>query len=172
MTATAATAATPPRAKENVWKYPRPPALEPSTRHLRVVLPDGREVASTRSALRVLETSHPPTYYIPLDDCHRELLAPSAAPQTFCEGERGVYVQWKGKADYLDVGDVRARAWTYRNPTDAFSGIKDHVAFYSSPFECFVDGERVQAQPGSFYGGWITSDLEGPFKGAPGTMGW
>lgn len=118
--------------------------------------------------MRVLETSHPPTYYIPRDDVRPEFLQPGSG-RSFCE--------WKGSASYwsVQVGDRRAMnaAWSYESPTPSFAAIQGHLAFYPSRMDaCFVDGERVQAQPGDFYGGWITSDLEGPFKGTPGTGGW
>eukprot|EP00877_Chromochloris_zofingiensis_P010225 jgi/Chrzof1/5456/Cz16g04020.t1 len=155
-----------PPAKEKVWDYPRPPALEPTRKHLRVLL-NGIVIADTHDAYRVLETSHPPAYYIPPKDTNMQLLKPSAR-HTFCE--------WKGTASYFDVDMdgtyVKERIWTYPDPTDRFKNIKDYLCFYASPFECYVDDEAVQPQPGDFYGGWITKDLEGPFKGAPGSMGW
>ena len=125
-------------------------------------------VAETRSAVRTIETSHPPTYYFPRADVHAELVR-SRRPGSLCE--------WKGAAIYFDVsvgGEVaREAAWSYPNPTAAFAAIANHIAFYASPFEaCFVDGERVRSQPGGFYGGWITSDLAGPFKGVPGSRFW
>jgi len=153
--------------KERVWDYPRPPRLEKTSRHLRVELA-GVCLADTRSAFRVLETSHPPVYYLPPGDVSTAHL--SAVPgHSFCE--------WKGQASYYDivVGDlVRPRAaWYYPDPVPAFAGLRDHIAFYPSRVDaCFVDGERVSAQPGDFYGGWITSDLVGPFKGSAGTHGW
>ena len=153
--------------QESVWDYPRPPRLEPSTRLIRVVF-GGQVVAETRRGARVLETSHPPVYYIPLDDVRAEFLQHSAR-SSFCE--------WKGRARYhtLKVGDLRSvdAAWSYPVPTPAFATIRDHLAFYPSRVdECSVDGERVRPQPGDFYGGWITAAVVGPFKGDPGTMGW
>jgi uncharacterized protein (DUF427 family) len=128
----------------------------------------GVTLAATTAALRVLETSHPPVYYIPPQDIAREYLRPSPR-HSFCE--------WKGRAAYYTVvvGEARAEhaAWYYPSPTPAFAAIRDHVAFYPGAMDgCFVDGERVQAQPGDFYGGWVTSDIEGPFKGGRGTFGW
>ncbi len=124
-------------------------------------------VAETRLGFRVLETSHPPGYYIPPVDCDETLFEP-ASGQSFCE--------WKGSAVYwnVTVGDrtVERGAWSYPLPTERFIAITDHRAFYPSMFDCFVDDEPVRAQAGGFYGGWITSDLVGPFKGEPGTMGW
>eukprot|EP00195_Chlamydomonas_chlamydogama_P000231 CAMPEP_0202921342 /NCGR_PEP_ID=MMETSP1392-20130828/77343_1 /ASSEMBLY_ACC=CAM_ASM_000868 /TAXON_ID=225041 /ORGANISM="Chlamydomonas chlamydogama, Strain SAG 11-48b" /LENGTH=156 /DNA_ID=CAMNT_0049614907 /DNA_START=162 /DNA_END=632 /DNA_ORIENTATION=+ len=153
--------------KENVWDYPRPPRLEPTPRHLIVKLGDV-VIADTKSAYRVLETSHPPTYYIPPSDCKREFITVSSKPKTFCE--------WKGRATYHDVQaggqSAKARVWSYDQPTSGFEAIKGYMSFYAHPFSCSVDGENVQGQPGDFYGGWITSDLEGPFKGSPGTLHW
>lgn len=153
--------------QESVWDYPRPPRLESTSRRIQVVF-QGITIADTRGALRVLETSHPPVYYIPPEDILMGYLHPSDRT-TFCE--------WKGRAAYyhIVVGEFRAvdAAWYYPNPTPPFSALKDHVAFYPQLMEaCYVDGERVQPQPGGFYGGWITSDIAGPFKGEPGTAGW
>ncbi len=153
--------------QESVWDYPRPPRLEPTTKHIRVVF-NGVTVAETRRAWRVLETSHPPVYYIPPQDIRAEYLKPGAG-RSFCE--------WKGEARYvtLEVNDRRAEniGWFYPNPTPAFAAIRDHIAFYAAPLDgCYVDSERVTPQPGGFYGGWITADIVGPFKGEPGTMGW
>jgi uncharacterized protein (DUF427 family) len=153
---------------ESVWDYPRPPRLEPTARRIRVVF-GGVTIVDSRRALRLLETSHPPTYYIPRADVVDGHLRAAAGGQTFCE--------WKGQASYLDViaGDqVASRAaWTYHDPVAAYAALRDHVAFYPGPMDaCFVDDERVAAQIGNFYGGWITSDITGPFKGGPGTTGW
>jgi uncharacterized protein (DUF427 family) len=153
--------------QESVWDYPRPPRLEPSARRIRVVF-GGVTIADSTRALRVLETSHPPTYYIPLDDIVREQLEPVTG---------GTYCEWKGDASYFDVvsGDRRASraAWTYKRPSRPFAALRDHVAFYAEPMEaCFVDDEQVKPQPGNFYGGWVTSSIVGPFKGGPGTAGW
>lgn len=157
----------PQSGQESVWDYPRPPRLEPTTKHIRVVF-NGVVIADTRRAWRVLETSHPPVYYIPPEDIRREYLRPGVG-RSFCE--------WKGAAGYytLEVNGRRAEnvAWFYPNPTPAFAAIGNHVAFYAAPMDsCTVDGERVTPQPGGFYGGWITADIVGPFKGEPGTMGW
>ena len=153
--------------KESVWDYPRPPRLEPTPKRIRVEFA-GVVLADSRSSLRVLETSHPPVYFIPPQD---------VAMQCLVESPGHSYCEWKGRAGYYSVvvGDRRAHrvAWFYADPTPAFDPIRDYVAFYPGPMDgCFVDGERVQAQPGDFYGGWITSDLVGPFKGGPGTRGW
>ena len=153
--------------QESVWDYPRPPRLEPTPRRLEVVF-NGVVVASTRNGLRVLETSHPPVYYIPPEDVAREFLR-AAAGGSACE--------WKGAARYWDLeveGKVaRKVAWSYPLPDPSFAQIQDHLAFYAGRVdECRVDGEVVIPQPGDFYGGWITSDVVGPFKGAAGTWGW
>ncbi len=155
-------------AMESVWDYPRPPRLEEVTKRLRVVL-GGAVIADTKRAHRVLETSHPPVYYIPRDDVSAGALDPSSAPGSVCE--------WKGAATYFDVvgGDRRIErgAWTYPRPDAGFEPIRDAVAFYPAHMdECTVDGERVTPQPGGFYGGWVTEDIAGPFKGEPGTSGW
>lgn len=153
--------------QESVWDYPRPPRLEDSSKHIQVIF-NGITIADTHRAKRVLETSHPPVYYIPPEDIKMEYL--SKTPQSsFCE--------WKGRAGYYTVsaGDqqVRDAGWFYPNPTPAFASLKDYVAFYPSRMEaCYVDGEKVQPQPGDFYGGWITSEIVGPFKGGAGTWGW
>ena len=153
-------------ARENVQHYPRPPALEPSGRRIRVVL-GGEVVVDTRAALRVLETHHPPTHYVPPEAVSAELRP--ARGRSLCE--------WKGLASYWDVsaGGVTAprAAWSYGRPTPAFAALRNHLAFYPGAMEaCFVDDERVVAQPGDFYGGWVTSDLDGIVKGGPGTRGW
>jgi uncharacterized protein (DUF427 family) len=140
--------------RESVWDYPRPPRLEPSTARIRVIF-NGETIADSTHAFRILETTHPPTYYIPWADVRGELLKPSAR-RTFCE--------FKGNAAYwdLEIGSrsVRDVAWSYANPTPAYAPIKDHLAFYASRVDaCYVDDERVQPQPSPFYGGWITSNL-------------
>jgi uncharacterized protein (DUF427 family) len=153
--------------QESVWSYPRPAVAQPCRRRLRIVH-RGVVVADTRKGVRTLETSHPPSYYFPPEDIAPRVLRPSPRRST-CE--------WKGEAVYFDVvvggetfGEV---AWSYPDPPAAFRSLRDHVAFYAWPFEgCFVDDERVTPQPGNFYGGWVTSDVAGPFKGGPGTWGW
>ncbi len=153
--------------QESVWDYPRPPRLEDTSKHIQIIF-NGVTIADTHRAKRVLETSHPPVYYIPLEDIQREYLVPSP---------RSTYCEWKGQGAYysLVVGNKRADdvAWFYPNPTPAFASMKDYVAFYAAPMDaCYVDGEKVQPQPGNFYGGWITQDIVGPFKGGPGSWGW
>ena len=153
--------------QESVWDYPRPPRLEESPLHIEIVF-NGVTIADTHRAQRVLETSHPPVYYLPPADIKMEHLV--ITPQrSFCE--------WKGNAVYYTVvvGDkeVRLAAWGYPTPTPAFAAIQYYIAFYAHMMDaCYVNGERVQPQPGNFYGGWITSNIVGPFKGAPGTWGW
>ena len=153
---------------ESVWDYPRPPRVEPSSHRIRVELHD-EVVADTTRAWRVLETSHPPVYYVPIDDVTPGTLIPAGESTTYCE--------WKGIASYYDVvaGDRRVgrAAWTYHDPRPGFEQIRNAVAFYPGRMDaCFVDDELVRAQPGGFYGGWITSDIVGPFKGEPGTSAW
>ena len=144
---------------------PRPPAVVLCDRPVRVVL-SGIELAGSARALRVLETSHPPTIYVPPDSC---LLTPGAARPTWCE--------FKGAARYLDavVGGRRVEsvAWTFGDPAPGYETLRNHVAFYPGRVdEAWLGDERVTAQVGDFYGGWISADLVGPFKGAPGTLGW
>jgi len=153
--------------QESVWDYPRPPRLEDSSKHIQVIFNDVT-IADTRRAKRILETSHPPVYYIPPQDTKMDYLT-STARTTWCE--------WKGKATYYTVSvedkHVESAAWYYPQPEPKFEQIKGYVAFYPSLMAaCYVDGERVQAQAGDFYGGWITKDIVGPFKGEPGTMWW
>lgn len=153
--------------QESVWNYPRPAIAEPTTAHVLVRL-GGAIVADTRRAVRTLETSHPPSYYIPPEEIAPGALVPVGG-SSFCE--------WKGHARYFDVnvgGERRERAaWSYPDPTLPFAILRDHVAFYANLMDaCFVDGERVFAQPGSFYGGWITSAVTGPFKGVPDSRFW
>ncbi|MEE3716187.1 DUF427 domain-containing protein [Tumidithrix elongata RA019] len=157
----------PQTGQESVWDYPRPPHLEPTSKHIQIIF-NQVTIADTCHAKRVLETSHPPVYYIPPQDIQMEYLTPE--PQSsFCE--------WKGVAGYytVTVGNRIAKnvAWYYPDPTLSFLSIKDHVAFYAGSMDvCYVDGEIVQPQPGGFYGGWITPDIVGPFKGEQGSFGW
>ena len=154
--------------KENVWDYPRPPKLERSAHRLRIVH-SGITLADTTSGFRVLETSHPPVYYLPPTDIKMEMLTRVPGRTSFCE--------FKGTAVYWDiiVGRPRsaAAAWSYPDPAPSYLPLKDYLAFYASGVDaCFVDEEKVQPQQGDFYGGWITSNLQGPFKGGKGTWGW
>jgi uncharacterized protein (DUF427 family) len=152
--------------QESVWDYPRPPRIEQSSSHVRVQL-GGETVADSRRALRVLETSQPPAFYVPVRDVRTELLRPNPR-RTFCE--------WKGEASYVDVvvrkRTIEAAGWLYEDPTEPFEAIRDHYAFYAQLLDCSVDGERVTGNEGTFYGGWITSRVVGPFKGGAGTAGW
>ena len=153
--------------QESVWDYPRPPRVEPSSREVVVVL-GGVEVCRTSGAYRVLETSHPPSWYLPAKDWVSGALVP-AGGSSFCE--------WKGVATYLDVvgGDRRAEraAWTDPEPVAAYAVLRGTVAVYPGRMDlCTVDGEPVRPQEGGFYGGWVTEDVVGPFKGARGTLGW
>jgi uncharacterized protein (DUF427 family) len=153
--------------QESVWDYPRPPRLEATSASIEIRL-GGEVVARTTSALRVLETSHPPTYYLPVSAFTDGLLRP-AAGSSYCE--------WKGEAAYYDLvtpGRTAERAgWTYPRPSPGFETLVGHVAVMAAAMdECTVDGEVVTPQEGGFYGGWITSAVVGPFKGGAGTWGW
>ena len=153
--------------QESVWDYPRPPAVEASGETVEVVL-GGEVVARTTAAYRVLETSHPPTYYLPREAFAEGVLRP-AEGSSVCE--------WKGRAAYFDLvhGDRTAAraAWTYPEPRPGFEAIRDHLAVMPGLVdECRVDGEVVRPQEGGFYGGWITDRVVGPFKGRPGSWGW
>jgi len=152
---------------ESVWDYPRPPRLEVSPKRVTIVH-RGVIVADSDRCWRVLETSHPPVYYVPRADVAPGVLSP-ASGSSFCE--------FKGTASYWDLaaGDVRVRAaaWSYEDPSEGYAELAGAVAFYPGRVDqCTVGGERVRPQEGDFYGGWITDDITGPFKGAPGTMGW
>ncbi|MFB0835326.1 DUF427 domain-containing protein [Arthrobacter halodurans] len=153
--------------QESVWDYPRPPRVEPSSELIEVVL-GGVTVARTSSSFRVLETSHPPTYYLPRAAFAEGALRP-APGSSWCE--------WKGEASYFDlVGGRRtahAAAWTYPRPSPGFEALRGHLAVMPAQVDaCRVDGETAVPQEGGFYGGWITSRVVGPFKGGPGTFGW
>lgn len=153
--------------QESVWDYPRPAICEPTDRHIRIVH-KGVTLADSTAALRTLETSHPPTYYIPPADVAMDHLAPHPR-RSLCE--------WKGQARYWNVlvGDetLDAAAWSYPDPTAPFAPIRDYLAFYPEPFDqCLVDGEAITPQPGGFYGGWISRFEAGPFKGTPGSRFW
>nr|WP_231121445.1 DUF427 domain-containing protein [Motilibacter peucedani] len=153
--------------QQSVWDFPRPPAVEASSRRVVVEL-GGAPVARTSRALRVLETSHPPVFYVPFEDVEPGALEP-APGSSWCE--------FKGRAAYVDVvaGGQRAAAagWHYPDPSPGYELLRGHVAFYPGRMgRCLVDGELVLAQEGDFYGGWITSEVVGPFKGGPGTRGW
>jgi uncharacterized protein (DUF427 family) len=162
---------------ESVWDYPRPPAVDSTGGEVVVVVLGGREVARTDQACRVLETSHPPTYYLPVDCFLDGVLQPARDPRpTVCE--------YKGVATYHDLVTDGARlsraAWSYPDPRPGFEDLVGLIAVHpglvtgaTGPQDgCFVDGEPVRPQQGGFYGGWITARVTGPFKGAPGTLGW
>jgi uncharacterized protein (DUF427 family) len=152
---------------ESVWDYPRPPRVEKTDRLIRIVH-GGEVLAGSTRSFRVLETSHPPTYYMPDGDIRMDMLVLNN-DHTVCE--------FKGLASYYDLvaGDITVPdvAWTYLNPRSGYEDIKGYIAFYARKLDaCYVDGEKVDAQAGSFYGGWITSHITGPFKGSAGTAGW
>jgi uncharacterized protein (DUF427 family) len=161
-----AAAVEPGPGQESVWDYPRPPVIVADTRLVQVRLNDVL-VAETRAARRVLETASPPTFYLPPDSVQCDCLRPDPG-SSFCE--------WKGHARYYSVCTASQRvhhaAWSYPAPFDEFAAITNYLAFYPGRLECYVDGERVRAQAGGFYGGWITAEIAGPFKGEPGTSGW
>ncbi|GAB4555342.1 MAG: DUF427 domain-containing protein [Anaerolineae bacterium] len=153
--------------QESVWDYPRPPRLEPTAKHLKVIF-NGLTIAETRRALRLLETSHPPSYYFPPEDVRLEYFQ-AVARRTFCE--------FKGAASYYTISvngkTAPNAAWYYLNPSPNYEALTKYIAFYPSLMDaCYADGELVRPQEGGFYGGWITSDVVGPFKGSPGTEWW
>ena len=161
---------------ESVWDYPRPPRLEPTGSSIRIVH-QGVVLAETRRALRILETSHPPVYYLPPDHIRMDLMQRSERRGSFCEF-KGAAVYWS-----IDLGTelgsaareslVSDVAWSYPDPSPTYAALRNHLAFYASRVDtCMVDGETVVPQAGDFYGGWITSLVRGPFKGPPGTRGW
>jgi uncharacterized protein (DUF427 family) len=155
------------KTRESVWDYPRPALCERFQGSLRIIQNE-RVLAQTNQAYRSLETSHPPTYYFPPEDIDMSLLVANGQ-RSFCE--------WKGVAHYFDLrlpqGTIQNAAWTYQQPNAPFSSIRGYLSFYASRVDaCYVDDERVEAQQGDFYGGWITTNLVGPFKGPPGTSGW
>lgn len=152
--------------QESVWDYPRPPRIEPTSEHV-VVAFHGMPIADTTRALRVLETSQPPAYYIPPSDVRFGGLTKTDS-LSFCE--------WKGEASYFDLvvpeTKIEQVAWTYSHPMQPYAALTDYVAFYAQKLDCSVDGERVVPNEGSYYGGWVTSKVVGPFKGAPDSRWW
>ncbi|EME41541.1 hypothetical protein DOTSEDRAFT_46513 [Dothistroma septosporum NZE10] len=153
---------------QNPRTYPRPPLCEKTTRYLEIKW-GGQTIAETKEAYWVLETFHPPTYYLP----------PSSLTIPLSKNSHGSYCEWKGRASYYDAANpnsgevVKNRIWSYDNPTGGFKEIKDYLSFYAGPWDCYVDGELVVPQPGDFYGGWTTSDIDTTHvKGAPGTRHW
>ena len=152
--------------QESVWDYPRPPRLASDVREF-VVRWDEVEVARTTKSLRVLETASPPTFYLPPDDVRTDLLEPATG---------GSRCEWKGETRYWSLVSGGRReesvAWSYPEPLPGFEALKDFLGFYPARLGCTVDGAVVAPQPGRFYGGWVTAELVGPFKGEPGTEGW
>lgn len=152
---------------ESVWDYPRPPRLEKFSGHIRIIH-QGAILADSHAAFRILETSHPPAYYIPVRDIAMELIR---------ENNHSSFCEFKGRANYVDVvmaeSQVKNAGWLYREPSPKYADLKDTISFYASRLdECLVNDEKVIPQEGDFYGGWITSNIKGPFKGGPGTFGW
>ncbi|MCJ1250252.1 hypothetical protein MMC30_007478 [Trapelia coarctata] len=164
----------------NPRTFPRPPLLERTPRHLQIKW-DGHLIADTKEAYWVLETTHPPTYYLP----------PSSIQVPLTKTTHSSLCEWKGRATYWSLTKpsspsspsttstsnpkptvVQNRIWSYASPTKSFTPIKDYLSFYAGPWDCYVDGELVQPQPGDFYGGWVTSEIVGEVKGGPGTWGW
>ncbi|MFU8812138.1 MAG: DUF427 domain-containing protein [Balneolaceae bacterium] len=152
--------------EESVWDYPRPPALQPDQRLVEVRF-EGKRIAQSRNCFRVLETASPPTFYLPPGDVNREFLE-QVSGSSYCE--------WKGSATYWDVvvGSHRAgrAAWSYHQPSERFREIDGFFSFYAANVDCFVDGEAVRPQGGGFYGGWVTDEIVGPWKGEPDTGHW
>jgi uncharacterized protein (DUF427 family) len=158
----------PPKAgQESVWDYPRPPKVEATPKRIRIIF-NGVVIADSTNAKRVLETSHPPSYYIPQQDIKMEF---------FNATSRKTYCEYKGTASYWTISvngkETASAAWSYQNPSKGYEAIKDFLAFYPGRMDaCYIAEEKVKPQAGDFYGGWITSDVVGPFKGEPGTQGW
>ncbi len=151
--------------EESVWDYPRPPAIKHDNRNIIIGERDNI-IAKSCNSLRILETAGPPTFYIPAKDIDIQLLR-QVQGSSFCE--------WKGNATYWALTDNTIKdvvAWSYTDPSSAFAAIKDHLSFYPGRIPCFVNGERVKPQPGHFYGGWVTKEIVGPWKGEPGTEHW
>lgn len=157
----------PASGQESVWDYPRPPVCKPDARLIRVCL--GKlEIAETRSAIRILETASPPTVYLPRSDIRMDLLV-SSQGGSFCE--------WKGSATYWSIRlssgtTLKNAAWSYDTPSQRFSSIENYLSFYPAIVDCFINDEEVRPQPGGFYGGWVTDEIVGPYKGDTGTSHW
>lgn len=157
----------PGKGQESVWDYPRPPAIEQFNKHIRIIFNE-QIIADTNDSFRILETSHPPSYYLPKS---------SFKDGTLIKTNKTSYCEFKGMAHYYDIKweDQRAAgaAWGYQNPTEHYSGIKDHVCVYGHLMDaCYIGDELIIPQPGGFYGGWITNNIVGPFKGGPNSWGW
>ena len=153
--------------QESVWDYPRPPRIENDSRET-IVMRHGTVIAKTNQAIRVLETASPPTFYLPPQDVFTDVLA-EALGDSICE--------WKGLARYWSVALpdqqlLRDAAWSYDDPFEGFEPIAGYFSFYPRLLECYVDGNRVSPQPGNSYGGWVTPEVIGPFKGEAGTGSW
>lgn len=159
-------AETPGPGQESVWDYPRPPALVPDDREV-VVRSGALELARSRRTVRVLETASPPTFYVPIVDVDTEQLRPMPG-RSMCE--------WKGEAQFWGLRHAAEGTppvgWSYPTPFPEFAAIGGYICFYPSRVDCSVDGETVTSQPGGFYGGWVTSEIVGPWKGGPGSSGW
>ncbi len=150
--------------QESVWDYPRPPRSEATARTVTITA-GAVLLAESKTTIRVLETASPPTYYLPPNTVVDGVLVPVVG-RSVCE--------WKGAATYLALAlnPSEPVGWRYSNPTPAFDALADYVSFYPGRVACWLDGERVQPQPGGFYGGWLTADIVGPVKGEPGTGHW
>jgi uncharacterized protein (DUF427 family) len=158
-------AETPGPGQESVWNYPRPPRLVPDYRLIEIFSGD-EKLARSNNTYRVLETASPPSFYSPPADVRWEQL--QVAPgRSVCEW-KGVATYWTLSAD-PDIGPI---GWSYSDPLPPFLPIRNYIAFYPAAVACFTDGERVRPQPGKFYGGWVTSEIAGPFKGEPGSASW
>jgi uncharacterized protein (DUF427 family) len=168
MSAARVTRVVPGPGQESVWDYPRPPAVVPSKRRVRIEH-RGTTVADSTRAVRVLETAGAPVWYLPREDVRMDLLTLAPGKRTVCE--------WKGEATYFDLTvdgyPSPLAAWTYERPAPGYEAIRGRIAFYAGRVDAAtVDGETAVPQPGGFYGGWVTADVVGPFKGEPGTEGW
>ncbi len=151
--------------QESVWDYPRPPRVEPDSREV-IVTHDAIVIAQTTRAIRVLETASPPTFYLPPEDVRVDLLQQSPG---------GSVCEWKGQATYWSIAlpdRLHSAAWSYEAPFQGFEPIAGYFAFYPALLECYVAGNRVEPQPGRIYGGWVTPEIVGPFKGEAGTESW
>ncbi len=158
---------TPKEGQESVWDYPRPPKLVDCSKRIRIEV-GNITLVDSKNTIRCLETSHPPVYYIPQSDIKMDYLKTT---------DKNTYCEFKGQANYYDliIGDkiVKEVAWEYANPAKGFEKIKNYLAFYATKVDaCYVDDEKVKPQEGSFYGGWVTNDIVGPFKGSSGTTFW
>ena len=152
--------------EESVWDYPRPPRLEQDARWVRVMW-QSNVIAETRNAYRVLETASPPVFYVPPVDTDTSVLVESSG-SSLCEW-KGVARYWSLQHDNVQIDQV---AWSYPEPFAEFVAMRDHYGFYPARVECYVDNQHVAPQPGGFYGGWVTAEVVGPFKGEPGTSSW